>query len=259
MRGKVCYLHNVAYAPGITPAHAGKSILRGYGVWSNTDHPRTCGEKCQPTNLSSAESGSPPHMRGKVKDEMNDLYKNKDHPRTCGEKSTASSEALITSGSPPHMRGKGLRYSCSSCRYGITPAHAGKSNKKKPRKIGEKDHPRTCGEKSSSIFFLRVLVGSPPHMRGKVSLTCAPSASYGITPAHAGKSICRGIMSTKIEDHPRTCGEKKVSYAEIRAWEGSPPHMRGKGLRYSCSSCRYGITPAHAGKSDSSNCQWDSY
>ena len=85
-------------------------------------------------------------------------------------------------------------------------------------------------------------------MRGKVSLTCAPSASYGITPAHAGKSICRGIMSTKIEDHPRTCGEKACVIVVAPAGTGSPPHMRGKATAVIASGILTRITPAHAGK-----------
>ena len=50
----------------ITPAHAGKSVLKIRGVNVKKDHPRTCGEKY---GLASA------NLAGK-----------KDHPRTCGEK-----------------------------------------------------------------------------------------------------------------------------------------------------------------------------
>ena len=30
---------------GITPAHAGKSLVTGSGISPDRDHPRTCGEK----------------------------------------------------------------------------------------------------------------------------------------------------------------------------------------------------------------------
>ena len=51
----------------ITPAHAGKSLCM-FGIWTIIrDHPRTCGEKMPIACSSSAGTGSPPHMRGKVK------------------------------------------------------------------------------------------------------------------------------------------------------------------------------------------------
>ncbi len=51
-------------------------------------------------------------------------------------------------------------------------------------------------------------LGSPPHMRGKVS--------GGYT--HANQT----------QDHPRTCGEKVLTEKELDYCKGSPPHMRGK-------------------------------
>ena len=45
MRGKVCVAsHQPAY-PGITPAHAGKSLHHGLQPLLYWDHPRACGEK----------------------------------------------------------------------------------------------------------------------------------------------------------------------------------------------------------------------
>ena len=65
MRGKDVLANLVDCRAGITPAHAGKSLLDfAEGVLSE-DHPRACGEK----DLDKAERiefiGSPPRMRGK--------------------------------------------------------------------------------------------------------------------------------------------------------------------------------------------------
>ena len=66
MRGKVVMVPLSSLLVGITPAHAGKSaqIFRPCG--EQWDHPRTCGEKDYEIYTILRESGSPPHMRGKV-------------------------------------------------------------------------------------------------------------------------------------------------------------------------------------------------
>ena len=51
---------------------------------------------------------------------------------------------------------------------GITPAHAGKSKELRLVLLNQRDHPRTCGEKIYLLLILCLLLGSPPHMRGKV-------------------------------------------------------------------------------------------
>ena len=70
--------------------------------------------------------------------------------------------------------------------------------------------------------------GSPPHTRGKVSGVLKLILIPRITPAHAGKSLSVRRYSARLQDHPRTRGEKaenlKLELAAI--W----------------------ITPAHAGK-----------
>ena len=48
-------------------------------------------------------------------------------------------------------------------------------------------------------------------MRGKVSLDDLMKQEFGITPAHAGKSLIETGDLAKNEDHPRTCGEKQDS------------------------------------------------
>ena len=133
-------------------------------------------------------------------------------------------------------------------RYGITPAHAGKSFFDFFSEFLQRDHPRTCGEKCKSCIMLPPALGSPPHMRGKVAYSCAGALMSGITPAHAGKR--HSYMSRKATslDHPRTCGEKAARVAGLLPDMGSPPHMRGKGLFWFIQRQEHGITPAHAGK-----------
>nr|DAX53285.1 MAG TPA: hypothetical protein [Caudoviricetes sp.] len=49
----------------ITPAHAGKTFLLRFLLYTHTDHPRACGENSCTASSIAAFSGSPPRMRGK--------------------------------------------------------------------------------------------------------------------------------------------------------------------------------------------------
>ena len=113
------------------------------------------------------------------------------------------------------------------------------------------DHPRLCGEKFCPVTTLRLIIGSPPPMRGKESKVQKSDGIRRITPAYAGKRFFRCSAMHHRRDHPRLCGEK-VGYLLIAdIHRGSPPPMRGKGrLRFSGFGAS-GITPAYAGKSTS--------
>ena len=152
MRGKDTLDVRIRDCLGITPAHAGKSCMDADDAREPGDHPRTCGEKMAPPMVMSWGLGSPPHMRGK---------------------------------------GEGRQ--TAPDRPGITPAHAGKSLLPSASPDlpagwpGCRDHPRTCGEKSISDGDVCVIMGSPPHMRGKAPAAPRRRSHTGITPAHAGK------------------------------------------------------------------------
>ena len=114
------------------------------------------------------EIGITPAHAGKSKSCSMLVQAMRDHPRTCGEKDEIEDISQALKGSPPHMRGKGVDMRTSAFRLRITPAHAGKRCRLKACLLRTRDHPRTCGEKSLSGFPVRLLQGSPPHMRGKV-------------------------------------------------------------------------------------------
>ena len=152
------------------------------------DHPRVCGEKRESWPTSTTAPGSPPRMRGKGqrllaknpefgitpayagkrRKSMNRNSEQQDHPRVCGEKHVFAGRYIYFVGSPPRMRGKDLLPALCGVVPGITPAYAGKSRipSNAPTRFG--DHPRVCGEKSTTSEDAGSLPGSPPRMRGKV-------------------------------------------------------------------------------------------
>ena len=254
---------------GITPAYAGKREGPKNAQSKVGDHPRVCGEKCIPLTRGHGRQGLPPRMRGKVQLGEIDLqdiwitpaYAGKsgpcpdrvppagDHPRVCGEKSQSTSASPRALGSPPRMRGKGVKQSNSRIRMGITPAYAGKSCIYRSTTSISWDHPRVCGEKRKDRLDYYVPQGSPPRMRGKdVPILSNPPAN-GITPAYAGKSLTASCGNTGKKDHPRVCGEKKLTFDAGQLIPGSPPRMRGKVMLWIPYGQHFGITPAYAGKS----------
>ena len=127
------------------------------------------------------------------------------------------------------MRGKACVEVCCLTCVGITPACAGKSFVDRRYRHRTRDHPRVCGEKTLYSGIRRVVLGSPPRVRGKVLAALMPENRVGITPACAGKSF--------------------VSPQYILDTTGSPPRVRGKVLSLVLNSVSTGITPACAGKS----------
>ncbi|ERJ96454.1 hypothetical protein RUMCAL_01186 [Ruminococcus callidus ATCC 27760] len=85
-------------------------------------------------------------------------------------------------------------------------------------------------------------------MRGKVYADACGFLADGITPAYAGKRPVWIAASRHGWDHPRLCGEKSsLSFVKM-ILSGSPPPMRGKGVRLTASGVYGRITPAYAGK-----------
>ena len=68
MRGKAAAARAGLVAVGITPAYAGKRSVKDLGAGELWDHPRVCGEKAGFPAVPTRELGSPPRMRGKVKE-----------------------------------------------------------------------------------------------------------------------------------------------------------------------------------------------
>ena len=109
------------------------------------------------------------------------------------------------------MRGKVAGGVIIGVLLGITPAYAGKRVRDSFCKDIRWDHPRVCGEKPRRGSGLNLILGSPPRMRGKEAAGLVQILGCRITPAYAGKRICRCSHRPAHRDHPRVCGEKSTS------------------------------------------------
>ena len=135
---------------GITPACAGKSCNEIFDFYITEDHPRVCGEKNCRIQLKILKFGSPPRVRGKglsavicvhslritpacagkSSTSLDTFPQNWDHPSVCGEKSRSYIMKYGEMGSPPRVRGKAITaINCDIC-FRITPACAGKRDRK---------------------------------------------------------------------------------------------------------------------------------
>ena len=170
-----------------------------------------CGEKSFSKSPASSRRGSPPRVRGKGGIGIYSTFTHGitpacagkscsgccscscagDHPRVCGEKSKEVAEYASKAGSPPRVRGKVEPFKGSMYQSRITPACAGKRTSPAGRRTVSWDHPRVCGEKHRPLPDISVLSGSPPRVRGKVSVNTDTDYIAGITPACAGKRLKR--------------------------------------------------------------------
>ena len=209
MRGTASTVSTGFLGSRITPAHAGNSRNDGRRDRRRGDHPRTCGEQSNVLISNNCVKGSPPHMRGTAvmcaciiskhritpahagnsRLRLGSPSSGKDHPRTCGEQCFTRAAVPCARGSPPHMRGTVPPCSVQTGPPGITPAHAGNSDRHRHRCCILKDHPRTCGEQKEILCPSTCTAGSPPHMRGTVQDIVSNGNAVRITPAHAGNSV----------------------------------------------------------------------
>ena len=172
---------------GITPACAGKTSATEGRRHAQQDHPRMRGEDRLGGRINFVDVGSPPHARGRRARNTVDYSTPRitpacagktsrrqrlatlcaDHPRMRGEDFALKVVKELLKGSPPHARGRHVYIVAPLDDVRITPACAGKTARRFPRKCGGRDHPRMRGEDPCSIEFVRRRWGSPPHARGR--------------------------------------------------------------------------------------------
>ena len=243
---------------------------------SAKNHPRVGGEKAGGHRTSPFHTESPPRGRGKERQDHEAgsadgitpawagkslflvpwLSYHQNHPRVGGEKCSCNFVFTFVHESPPRGRGKVEDMRKAGLNPRITPAWAGKRERREARENRAKNHPRVGGEKSLAFLPSISYIESPPRGRGKGKLPPPALNGTGITPAWAGKSYNTLGAIQQGMNHPRVGGEKPADSRPKPTRRESPPRGRGKAaLWLPCRVCR-GITPAWAGKRKQGNQGW---
>ena len=90
-------------------------------------------------------------------------------------------------------------------------------------------------------------------MRGKRPCGFCAEVQRRITPACAGKTAVSAHTPLARADHPRVCGENRLSCRTSTTQSGSPPRVRGKLSHIHTEIAANRITPACAGKTQAKN------
>ena len=169
------------------------------------------------------------------------------------------------------MRGTLRRGNDKGHADGIIPAHAGNTGAPANDARAAWDHPRACGEHTSTGTAKVTVKGSSPRMRGTLNPMFYPLPTRGIIPAHAGNTGLGEFDAGHFGDHPRACGEHSMTLTlsspsrgssprmrgtriflfSFYCLSGSSPRMRGTLFRHGLCSIPFGIIPAHAGNTGS--------
>ena len=135
------------------------------------------------------------------------------HPRSRGENHAILESRLIPSGSSPLTRGKRQVDPRAARRFGLIPAHAGKTPVFLEIPGKGTAHPRSRGENSRRGEECSHLHGSSPLTRGKLKRVLDLLHHTRLIPAHAGKTnFSRSPRKTR-RAHPRSRGENALGGA----------------------------------------------
>ena len=129
------------------------------------------------------------------------------HPRSRGENRDLLGLVRAFTGSSPLTRGKPWRRCPRRRAAGLIPAHAGKTPPSGPCRARGRAHPRSRGENGLRGLIRRPREGSSPLTRGKHAGACARPHSWGLIPAHAGKTGPNVASVVATAAHPRSRGE----------------------------------------------------
>ena len=111
-------------------------------------------------------------------------------------------------------------------------------------------HPRSRGENPFCAVMRISWLGSSPLTRGKRFTGCESLGSFGLIPAHAGKTSTRPCGGFRARAHPHSRRENPATARRIVCQVGSSPLTRGKPHPPPRNRGRRGLIPTHAGKTD---------
>ena len=271
-RGKPRLFGVADRAPGLIPAHAGKTFRAGFRLALVAAHPRSRGENAGKTLDVLVAPGSSPLTRGKRLDEACSVLisglipahagkttgrsapraRPRAHPRSRGENPASARRCPAARGSSPLTRGKPVCWLCGKPIDRLIPAHAGKTSSRRVIGCWSWAHPRSRGENYRLRRENGLVSGSSPLTRGKQLTDGGNVAVFGLIPAHAGKTLRATTIGSHAGAHPRSRGENRRCRRTTWACSGSSPLTRGKRPDAHRVGRHPRLIPAHAGKTRAS-------
>ena len=192
------------------------------------------------------------------------------HPRSRGENPHPMARQPCRRLAHPRSRGENVEDAqAGDLVCWLIPAHAGKTGARRRSVPRGAAHPRSRGENFFSVVSVIVVSGSSPLTRGKPApygpATMPASGSSPLTRGKrrgrpGGRSCVLAHPRSRGENggglwfprgggaHPRSRGENKAQQELHDAEFGSSPLTRGKLMLLQQVSRRWGLIPAHAGK-----------
>ena len=204
--------------------------------------------KPQIVQLVGQVGGLIPAHAGKTHRPLRRAIRSAAHPRSRGENTPLYLRLALTAGSSPLTRGKRRRCWSAFQSVRLIPAHAGKTRSCAPSPPTASAHPRSRGENAQAQRRVIIKHGSSPLTRGKPVASSIEVASWGLIPAHAGKTgtLCGSVARGTA--HPRSRGENPHVILKPSCCHGSSPLTRGKRHFRGLSHLALRLIPAHAGK-----------
>ena len=247
-RGKPDRLQRREQAPGLIPAHAGKTAHNRLAPVLMPAHPRSRGENSWLPSETNTTLGSSPLTRGKHSHRAGGKRQRRlipahagktasceawccpsgAHPRSRGENSPSRIPPCSHTGSSPLTRGKPCRDPRRGRVRRLIPAHAGKTSCSRCVILAGRAHPRSRGENRAGGRNPVVETGSSPLTRGKPAPVVETEGLARLIPAHAGKTMETAASARFRRAHPRSRGENFNQSFRFSAGAGSSPLTRGK-------------------------------
>ena len=196
----------------IIPARAGFTSMVLASSWRVADHPRSRGVYLTASSVISPSSGSSPLARGLREETIGIVIeagiiparagftsasrrgpdRDEDHPRSRGVYDAATAGNGRGDGSSPLARGLRRPRRLPHGGYGIIPARAGFTRRRRRHLRGRRDHPRSRGVYLAVSTAIITAAGSSPLARGLPHSAGCVSTTTRIIPARAGFTPSRG-------------------------------------------------------------------
>ena len=206
-RGKLRATPADGPAPGLIPAHAGKTSSTRRRAWAARAHPRSRGENKGTWAIAHVCQGSSPLTRGKRRVAGGVWARWGLIPAHAG-KTPRGRWGVGSLGAHPRSRGENrFRHSHGDRDSGSSPLTRGKPGRNLPWQTIPVAHPRSRGENREQLRVEDLRLGSSPLTRGKRGVLLRALSGPGLIPAHAGKTQRRARIVRAPRAHPRSRGE----------------------------------------------------